>query len=122
MKNKLLFVGALFGLLSVMMGAYIDHVLTAKLSEHALHSVSSAQRFLQYYALVICLIGFSTRAVHSRLLVMAGWMFITGTFCFSFGINAAVLLGFPALIKIVPVGGGLVMLAWILLAGCAFAG
>lgn len=54
-----------------------------------------------------------------RLTIVAGWMAAGGGLIFSLALSAIALLSLKAMGAVAPIGGGLMILAWLLLAFCA---
>ncbi len=114
--NKILFAGAILGLLSVLMGAYIDHSLFFVLTAKARHSISVAVRYHQLYAIIIAIIGLiiplqANRRVRSWL-IRSAYIFIAGILLFSFSIYLALITGVLGLLHFTPIGGVILMLGW----------
>ncbi len=114
--NKILFAGAFLGLLSVLMGAYVDHSLFFILAAKARHSISVAIRYHQLYAIVITIIGLIIPLqVNKRIrswLSRSAYVFIAGILLFSFSIYLASITGVLGLLHFTPIGGGILMLGW----------
>lgn len=121
--NPILFLGALLGLMAVMMAAYVDHVLGANLTQATLGILDTALRYHALYAILIAALGLSLYApLPPRLLShlsLCAWAFIIGILLFSFGIYASVLTGFTAAVRVTPIGGVLLMLGWLILLSVA---
>lgn len=118
--NVILLLGGLLGFSSVAMGAYIDHVLALQLGAKELHSVLTAMKFHQFYAMLIVMIGLiypiQANISLGRWLMIAGGLFLTGTFLFSFCIYVSILFNVQSLLHLAPVGGAILMLGWLALA------
>lgn len=114
--NKILFAGAILGLLSVLMAAYVDHSLSLTLVGQARHSISVAVRYHQLYAIVITIIGLIIPLqVNQRIkswLIKSAYVFIIGVLLFSFSIYLASITGVLVLLHFTPVGGVILMLGW----------
>lgn len=54
-----------------------------------------------------------------RLIMIAGWMAASGGLIFSLALSAIALLSLKAMGAVAPIGGLLMILAWLLLAVCA---
>ncbi len=113
-------IGALLGLLSVAFGAYAEHGLRAQITEAQFHTLITALRYHQISAVMISAIGLARLASpclrKSTLLKGSGLLFIVGTVLFSFSIYASVVLTLPTFTKAAPMGGSILMAAWLLLA------
>ena len=121
--------GALLGGLGVALGAFGAHGLPAYLEASGrspedislwVESYETAVRFQMYHAPVVVLIGLLSlaRPGWSRKLALAGWLFVAGVGLFSGFLYAWVLTAarFGWMVHIVPIGGVLLITAWIMLA------
>lgn len=116
----ILLAGALLGFIGVAFGAYAEHGLRAELSQEVFHSISTAIRYNQWYAVVIASIG--AVLLHPEMprrypgLIYAAWLFIGGTVLFSFSIYLSAVSGLQWLTRVTPFGGVILMVAWLVLA------
>lgn len=121
MMNIILLLGAMLGLTSVMMAAFADHYLALHLSVIMLTKIATAVKYHQLYAVLITMLGIAiplqTTPSMRKGLQCAAMIFIIGLLCFSGGIYSAVILGIGQLIYLTPLGGILLMLAWVVMAG-----
>ena len=87
--------------------------------ERLRESYETAVRYHLAHALAIIAIGLTTLAARPRMLAAAGWCFLVGTVLFSGFLYAWVftLDQHRFLVHVVPIGGSLLVLGWILLAG-----
>ncbi len=112
----MLIVGAVLGLLSVMIGASAEHALRPRVDDEVFRYIMTAIRYHQIGAVVVTAIGLTLLAPLGhrirRGLAVSGWLFTLGTVLFSFSIYLSALLGMPALTAITPVGGTTLMIAW----------
>ncbi|SRR6056297_2861243 len=115
--NRLLFVAALLGFLSVAIGAAAEHALRPGLDEETWRWVLTAIRYHQIGSLAALAVGLAVwidlPPQAARRLALAGWLFIAGTVLFSFSIYAAALTGVEALTYLTPFGGTTLMVAWL---------
>ena len=121
MENILLaqVMGALFGFLGVLFGAFGAHYLKGKLTEAQLQAFETGVRYQLMHAVLLLVLSFNlafTSALDSYI-VRA---FLAGTFLFSFSIYGLVLSeGFGKkwrfLGPVTPVGGLLLLVGWALL-------
>ena len=102
------------GLLAVGMGAYTDHGLAA--TPEQMQSMETAIRYNGYYAIVVLLVAFMAHFYGSRWLkyIAVGFAFAATLFVGS--IYLSVIMAAPKLVYLTPVGGSLIMLAWLALA------
>ena len=119
MKTFTLVVGAVYGLLSVILGAFGAHALKKILSVEKLTSFETGVRYQMYSALFLLIVGyifkFDTPAQRWISILM-----IAGTFIFSFSIyllafNGINSLNFKFLGPITPLGGLLMIISWAML-------
>lgn len=110
----LILLGACLGFTSVALGAYADHGLTLALHEQTM--MATALRYHQLYAIVSISIGlYATLAPPSSIrthLTYTGYLFVLSTCLFSGSIYTAIITSTPQWTALTPVGGILIMLAW----------
>jgi uncharacterized membrane protein YgdD (TMEM256/DUF423 family) len=111
--------GALFGFISVAFGAYAEHGLREAVSDEPFRFLMTAVRYNQVHAVVIAAIGLvlmnGGKLAPIPALRWSGVLFIVGTLLFSFSIYLSVSLDIPALVSVTPIGGTIIMAAWLLL-------
>lgn len=112
--NKILFYGAILGLISVIMGALGDHAFdfTPEQSE----SIATAIRYNMVYAVLITVLAC---APAQKKLHIPALIFAIGTSIFSFSIYIALISEIEQITYLTPIGGIILMLAWIFLAAQA---
>ncbi len=111
--------GAFFGLLAVIFGAFGAHALKKSFSKDQLKSFETGVKYQMYHAILLLVIGFNFNLETSLEKYMV-YCFILGTFLFSFSIYG---LTFSAskgkklrfLGPITPLGGLLLAIGWGLL-------
>jgi uncharacterized membrane protein YgdD (TMEM256/DUF423 family) len=108
--------GAIFGMLSVIFGAFGAHALKKILSTEQLHSFEVGVKYQMYHAIVLLILGFNFNSVSSATY----WCFTIGIILFSFSIYGLVLSDAKGkklkfLGPITPIGGLLLVGGWILL-------
>src|SRR5262245_8949072 len=123
-----LFIAALLGALAVACGAFGAHALRSHFArdgevsqsdEHKLATWETAARYQMYHALALLAVGLLADRRPSPLLHAAGGAMTIGTLVFSGCLYGLVLSGPAVLGAIVPIGGSLLILGWILLAAAA---
>jgi uncharacterized membrane protein YgdD (TMEM256/DUF423 family) len=123
--NPWLFTAALLGGLAVACGAFGAHGLKSRFAadgeisqadEQQLANWETAARYQMYHALALFAVGGLAARGPSRPLHLAGFSMIAGTVVFSGCLYALVLTGAPWLGAVVPIGGVLLILGWVLLA------
>ena len=119
----ILLTGAVLGLISVAFGAFAEHGLKDTVSDEHFRFLMTAVRYNQIHAVIIVVIGLSTRSgscwCDTRHLNWAGTAFIIGTMLFSFSIYLSVSLNIPFLFNLTPLGG-ITMIGWLMLTFSAF--
>ena len=113
------FMGALFGLLAVIFGAFGAHALKKKLTPELLQSFETGVKYQMYHAIVLLVLGFNLSFDQP----LDSWIvncFIFGTLLFSFSIYALCLGAAKGnkpkfLGPVTPLGGLLLTAGWALL-------
>lgn len=126
MKQIVLSVAAIYGALSVILGAFGAHALKKVLGEAQLQSFETGVKYQMYHAIVLLIVGFFL-SFETRLQVSMGWSFIIGTFLFSFSIyllslSSVLGVNFRFLGPVTPLGGLLIIIGWMLLFVITFKG
>ncbi len=111
--------GALYGLLAVIFGAFGAHALKKKLTPELLQSFETGVKYQMYHAIVLLVLGFNL----SFDKPLDAWIvnsFIFGTLLFSFSIYALCLGAAKGnkprfLGPVTPIGGLLLVAGWALL-------
>ncbi|MEM9243142.1 MAG: DUF423 domain-containing protein [Pseudomonadota bacterium] len=120
----LLIIGAFLGFFSVAFGAYVEHALQQQVNSALFHGLMTAVRYNQFYAVVISAMGIATfsnnKLVRSTLFHATGYVFVLGTVLFCFSIYISVIFSLSFLLKLAPVGGVSLMVAWLMLVYCGF--
>lgn len=119
MKTVTLVFGAVYGMLSVILGAFGAHALKKILSVERLESFETGVRYQMYAAFFLLIIGYILKFETSS----EKWtsiLMITGTFLFSVSIYFLSLQDYLGanlkfLGPITPLGGLLMILSWLML-------
>ncbi|QFZ53515.1 DUF423 domain-containing protein [Oceanihabitans sp. IOP_32] len=120
-QQIILITASIFGLLSIIFGAFGAHALKKILSEEQLQSFEVGVKYQMYHAIVLLILGlnyaFTTPAIY--------WCFTLGTVLFSFSIYGLVLSDAKGkklrfLGPVTPLGGLLLVIGWLLLLINAF--
>ena len=111
--------GAIYGLLAVIFGAFGAHALKKKLTPELLHSFETGVKYQMYHAIVLLVLGFNL-GFDQPLDSAIAHCFIFGTLLFSFSIYALCLSAAKGeklrfLGPITPIGGLLLVIGWALL-------
>jgi uncharacterized membrane protein YgdD (TMEM256/DUF423 family) len=116
MEKKILILGLVFGMLSILFGAFGAHSLKKVLSEEALVSFETGVRYQMYHALFLLLIAntaFLSVKEKSILfyLVLVGVLFFSGSI---YLLSTSVITGIKTkfLGPITPVGGLFLIASW----------
>lgn len=114
--NLILLIGALLGITSVMMAAYVDHLVVLYMSGNVLASLKTAVRYHQLYAMMICMIALllphqNNRQIKSWLASTA-YFFLMGVLLFSGGIYISSFTGVAGFLLLTPIGGIVLMAGW----------
>jgi uncharacterized membrane protein YgdD (TMEM256/DUF423 family) len=113
MNKWLLCFAALFGFISVALGAFCAHLLKEKLDAHLLSVFETGVRYQMYHALAIPLAIWLSSP-------LSGWLFFSGIILFSGSLYLIALLGVRSLGFITPLGGLLFLAGWLALAIAAW--
>ncbi|WP_298498699.1 DUF423 domain-containing protein [uncultured Algibacter sp.] len=115
-QQTIIATASLFGMLSVIFGAFGAHALKKILSNDQLKSFETGVKYQMYHAIVLLVLGinndFTTKSIY--------WCFTLGIILFSFSIYGLVLSDakgkkFRFLGPITPIGGLLLVMGWLLL-------
>jgi len=111
--------GAALGLTSVFFGALVTHGLDENIANYQINDLETAIRYNQVNAVLISALGLimlnGGKLARIAMIRLSATFLIVGTILFCFGIYLSVLLESPSLSKITPVGGLVMIVAWILL-------
>ena len=112
---------AIFGMLSVIFGAFGAHALKKILSEEQLKSFETGVKYQMYHALVLLIVGYTQNEISSGLY----WSFTIGIILFSFSIYGLVISSaknkkLRFLGPVTPLGGLLLIIGWGFLLTSAF--
>ena len=110
------FIGALYGLLAVLFGAFGAHALKKTFSADQLKSFETGVKYQMYHALLLLMLSFNFN-LESSLEKRMIYCFVIGTFLFSFSIYALTLgaskgKNMKFLGPISPIGGLLLVVGW----------
>jgi uncharacterized membrane protein YgdD (TMEM256/DUF423 family) len=116
MNRTFLLIGAAFGFLGVVFGAFGAHALRNRLSPDMLAVFETGVRYQMYHALAILIVAAATGHFgNARLLGAAGWTFTAGVVLFSGSLYALALSDVRILGAITPIGGLLFLAGWAML-------
>ncbi|ORU90525.1 MAG: hypothetical protein A6F71_06050 [Cycloclasticus sp. symbiont of Poecilosclerida sp. M] len=107
--------GAVFAFFAVVLGAFGAHALKDSLTPNLLTVYRTATDYQMWHAIGLILIGLLHQQNPSSLLRKSGWFMLGGIVIFSGSLYALSLSGLKVLGAITPVGGLLLIAAWLLL-------
>ncbi|WP_346882709.1 DUF423 domain-containing protein [uncultured Algibacter sp.] len=115
-QQIIIITAALFGMLSVIFGAFGAHALKKTLSNEHLKSFETGIKYQMYHAIVLLILGFNFKNTTPSIY----WCFTLGILLFSFSIYGLVLTDSKGkklrlLGPVTPIGGLLLVAGWFLL-------
>ena len=108
-------IGGLYGLLSVMLGAFAAHGLRDVISTASLSSWQTGVTYQMSHALALLFTGLWLQPGGPRVLAVAGVFFSVGVLGFSGSIYLLVLLQMTWLGPVTPLGGLSLIAGWVCL-------
>lgn len=120
MERTFVFVGALMGLVGVMLGAFGAHALRGRLSPEMLAIFETGVRYQMYHALALLFTAVAITRFGGKAALVAGWSFTTGILLFSGSLYALALTGVTTLGAVTPLGGVAFLVGWVALLVAAF--
>ena len=119
MNKRILITGTIFGLISIILGAFASHGLKESLTEESLRSFEIGVKYQMYHALFLLFIG-SFKGINQKLKRNIYGCIVLGTILFSFSIyalstQAITGINFKPMGFITPIGGLSLIVAWCLL-------
>lgn len=119
MNKTLLITGAILGILGIVLGAFAAHGLEKLLDANAIKTFETGVRYQIYHAFFLLIIG-STSFVSLKMkkpmfyLVLFGVIFFSGTI-YGLATNSLSSFDFKTVALITPIGGLLLIVAWVLM-------
>lgn len=119
MKNITLVIGAIYGLLSIILGAFGAHAFKKILSLERLESFETGVRYMMYSAFFLLFIGWIFKFDTSSEKWIS-WLMILGTLLFSVSIYLLAFqdylgMNLKFLGPITPIGGAMMISSWAML-------
>ncbi len=119
MNKTILFTAAIFGLLSVIFGAFGAHGLRDLITESQIQSFEVGVRYQMYHAMMLLFVGLaSILPTKSKkiifYLVLFGIIFFSGSI-YGLATNDFTGFDFRTIAFITPIGGLLLILSWLVL-------
>jgi uncharacterized membrane protein YgdD (TMEM256/DUF423 family) len=109
-------VAALLVAIGIVIGASATHSLKSLLTAAQVHALETAVHYQLLNALGLFMLGLLAQSRADDWMSRIAWLLLSGILCFSGGIYL-MLAGAPSLLGLVtPVGGLLMIVAWLLLA------
>ena len=119
MNKKLLILGTVLGMLSVIFGAFGAHGLKDLVSPESIVSYETGVKYQMYHALLLLIVASQkvlTEKAKSTIfyLILVGVVFFSGSI---YGLATNVLTGFDfkSIAFVTPIGGLFLIIAWIVL-------
>ncbi|MDG4950875.1 DUF423 domain-containing protein [Weeksellaceae bacterium KMM 9724] len=116
MKQLVLIVGAFYGMLSIILGAFGAHAFKDMISVEKLASFEVGVRYMMYSALTLLILGFFldfTTGIEknaARLIMVGSFMFSASIYFLAF--SEKINVPSKVLGPITPVGGTLMLVGW----------
>ena len=109
-------IAALLGAIAVMLGAYASHGLANWATPAQVAQVQVGVQYQLFHVITLIAVAILSSVVNSRLINISLYCFVLGTVCFSGSLYYLVFVGSTLLVLITPLGGLLLICAWLLLA------
>jgi len=119
MVRRFYIAGFLFGLIGIILGAFATHGLKPMLTLEAVNSFETGVKYQIYHALLFLILG-NMKELGQKISNWVFYMVMCGVLLFSGSIyllstNALTSFDFSVIALITPLGGSLLILAWIIL-------
>lgn len=119
MQKNILCIGALFGFLAVVLGAFGAHALKEAIGENAIGTFETGVKYQMYHALLLLLIG-NLAILSEKTKKILFWLISVGIILFSGSVyalatNSLSSFDFKIIGIITPIGGTLLIAAWVVL-------
>ncbi len=113
--KRSLVIGSAMLALAVLIGAFGAHGLKDMVEAGKLVTFETGVRYHFYHGFGLMLLGLVQQNLQTLNLNVSTWSFLVGTILFSFNCYFYVLTGMKVFAMIVPVGGLLFVLGWVVL-------
>jgi uncharacterized membrane protein YgdD (TMEM256/DUF423 family) len=119
MNKKLLITGAILGITGIILGAFAAHGLEKLIDADAINSFETGVRYQIYHAFFLLIVGSTTflKDKYKNIiwyLVLIGLVFFSGSI-YGLATNDITIFNFKTIALITPIGGLLLISAWIVL-------
>jgi uncharacterized membrane protein YgdD (TMEM256/DUF423 family) len=104
------------GALGVGFGAFGAHALKDRLTPNDLAIFDTGIRYFFYHALGVCVLSLMMTRIDNGLIKTGSILMVIGAFLFAGSLIALVLTGHRWLGMVTPIGGVMLILAWVLAA------
>lgn len=106
------------GATAVMFGAYASHGLSSWANASQVSQVQLAAEYQLFHAITLIIVALlhtclSNNITARRFISLSAWFFAVGTLCFSGSLYYLVFWGSKLLVLITPLGGLLLIFAWL---------
>lgn len=116
MNKRILITGAIFSLLTVIIGAFGSHAFNSILhSNNRLDTFETAVRYQMFHALSLTIIGLLSIKKPNRMLNYSAILFFFGIIIFSGSLYLLSLLNISIFGMITPIGGICFIIGWVIL-------
>lgn len=119
MNKKLLILGTVLGMISIVLGAFASHGLEKVISSDNIETFQVGVRYQMYHALLLLFIG-NTKNIANKskywilIFVLIGTLFFSGSI-YSLSTNNLTGFDFKSIGFITPIGGLLLISVWIVM-------
>ncbi|WP_439150944.1 DUF423 domain-containing protein [Winogradskyella sp.] len=119
MNKKLLITGTVLGVLGIVLGAFAAHGLEKLIDADAINSFETGVRYQIYHAFLLLILG-SSSFLNLKIkkivwiLVIIGWVFFSVSI-YGLATNDLTSFNFKTIAMITPLGGLLLISAWIVM-------
>lgn len=114
-SRNLIIIGAISGFLSISFGAFGAHAIKQWMSADLMAIYQTAVSYQIYHSLGLILIALVYQQQQHKLIKIAGWVMLAGIIIFSGSLYTLSLTDTRWLGAITPIGGTLLLFAWLLL-------
>ena len=119
MNRTIFLTGIVFGVLAIMLGAFGAHGLKNQIDAKALNTFETGVTYQMYHALVLLILGSITILPETKKKLIY-YMIVFGVLFFSFSIyllaiNSLISFDFKSIAFLTPLGGLLLISAWIVM-------
>lgn len=115
-SRTFIIMGAMSGFLSIAFGAFGAHAIKQWMSADLMAIYQTAVSYQIYHSLGLILVALVYQQQQNKLIKVAGWLMLSGILIFSGSLYTLSLTDTRWLGAITPIGGTLLLSAWLLLA------